>query len=114
MYSEDFKPQKLKSDPSCKDENEWLQSLAVNTKTSNEILAINGFYTGFFLPLTIIAVVLSVVAFFVLWKYYCWRAKAKQGLLALGKKKTVGGIKKSFMFLLKHNRRLQSARGYNL
>lgn len=116
MYSEDFKPQKLKSDPSYKDENKnkWLQSLAVKTKVATETLAINGFFTGFFLPLSIIAVVLSVVAIFVLWRYYCWRAKAKQGLIALGKKKTVCGIKKSFMFLLKHNSRLQSARGYNL
>lgn len=106
----------MESDPSYNDENEyeWLQSLAASSNSSNETLAIEGLFSGFFLPLTILAVVLSIVAIFVLWRYYCWRAKAKQGLIALGKKKTVGGIKKSFMYVLKHNSRLQSAGGYNL
>lgn len=116
MFSDKYKPQKLKSDPSFKNvnENEWLQSLAGSSKVSNETLAIDGFFTGFFLPLTTFGIVLSLVAILVLWKYYCWRAKAKQGLIALGKKKTVGGIKKSFKYVLKHNSRLQSAGGYNL
>lgn len=116
LFSDDYKPQKLKIDPSYKDENKyvWLQSLAASSKVSNETLTFDGFFTGFFLPLTTLAVVLSIVAIFILWRYYCWRAKAKQGLIALGKKKTVGGIKKSFMFMLKHNSRLQSAGGYNL
>jgi len=107
----------LKSDPSFKEELEykWLQSLLVNSKASfNEPVVIDGFFTGFVLPLTIFAIVLFVVAIFVLWRYYCWRAKAKQGLIALGKKKTVGGIKRSLMYMLKHNNRLQSASGYNL
>ncbi|CAI6348863.1 unnamed protein product [Macrosiphum euphorbiae] len=114
--SDNYKPQKLKTDPSYKDENEyvWLQSLAASSKVQNETLAIEGFFTGFFLPLTTLAIVLSIVAIFILWRYYCWRAKAKQGLIALGKKKTVGGIKKSFMYMLNHNSRIQSARGYNL
>lgn len=116
MSSDIYKPQTLKSDPNYNNENEdeWLQSLAASSKSSNETLAIEGLFTGFFLPLTTLAIVLSLVAIFVLWKYYCWRAKAKQSLIALGKKKTVGGIKKSFMFVLKHNSRLQSAGGYNL
>lgn len=106
----------MKTDPSYKDENEyiWLQSLAANSKVSNETLAIEELFTGFFLPMTTLAIVLSIVAIYILWRYYCWRAKAKQGLIALGKKKTVGGIKKSFMYMLKHNSRLQSAGGYNL
>jgi len=116
LFSDNYKPQKLKTDPSYKDENEyvWLQSLAASSKVSNETLAIEGFFTGFFLPITTLAIVLSIVAIFILWRYYCWRAKAKQGLIALGKKKTVGGIKKSFMYMLNHNSRIQSARGYNL
>lgn len=115
MFSDDYKPQKLKTDPSYNNVNEyiWLQSLAANS-TVSETLAIEGLFTGFFLPLTTLAFVLSVVAIFILWRYYCWRAKAKQGLIALGKKKTVGGIKRSFMYMLKHNSRLQSASGYNL
>jgi hypothetical protein len=106
----------LKSDPSYNDENEyeWLQSLAASSKSSNEIILTEGLFTGFFLPLTTLAIVLSMVAIYVLWRYYCWRAKAKQGLIALGKKKTVGGIKKSFMYVLNHNSRLQSSSGYNL
>lgn len=114
--SDQFKPQKLKFDPSYKYENEyeWFHSLAANSKESNEMLTTEGLFTGFFLPLTTVAILLFVVAIFILWRYYCWRAKAKQGLIALGKKKTVGGIKKSFMYLLKHNSRIQSASGYNL
>lgn len=114
--SDQFKPQKLKFDPTYKYEKEyeWFQSEVVNIKESNEMLAIEGLFTGFFLPLTTVAILLSVVAIFVLWRYYCWRAKAKQGLIALGKKKTVGGIKKSFMYVVKHNSRIQSASGYNL
>lgn len=106
----------MKNDPSYNDENEyeWLQSLTVSSKLSNKTLATEGLFTGFFLPLTTLAIVLTMVAIYVLWKYYCWRAKAKQGLIALGKKKTVGGIKKSFMYVLNHNSRLQSAGGYNL
>lgn len=116
MFSDEYKPQKLKTDPSYKDENdyEWLQLLSMNSIAPNEALPINGFSAGFFLHLTTLVMVLSIVAIFILWKYYCWRAKAKQRLITLGKKKTVGGIKKSFMYMLKHNNRLQSAGGYNL
>lgn len=116
FFSDQFKPQKLKFDPSYNYENEyeWFHLQAVNLKESNEMLANEGLFTGFFLPLTTVAILLSVVAIFVLWRYYCWRAKAKQGLIALGKKKTVSGIKKSFMYVLKHNSRIQSASGYNL
>lgn len=106
----------MKCDPSYKDENEyeWLQSLSVNSIVSNEALPIEGFITEFFMPLMTFIVILFIVAILVLWKYYCWRTKAKQRLITLGKKKTVGGIKKSFMYMLKHNNRLQSASGYNL
>lgn len=112
MSSDEYRPQKLKIDPFYKDGNEFklFQSLVANSNVSNEVLAIE----GFFLPLTTLAIVLSVVAIFILWRYYYWRAKAKQSLIALGKKKTVGGIKKSFKYMLKHNSRLQSASGYNL
>lgn len=116
LSSDDYKPQKLKSDPSYKDENEyeWLQSLTMDSRVSNETLAFEGFFTGFFLPLTTLSIVLFIVAIFVLWRYYCWRSKAKQGLIAIGKKKTIGGIKRSFMYVFHHNSRLQSAGGYNL
>ncbi|XP_050419882.1 membrane-bound transcription factor site-1 protease isoform X2 [Adelges cooleyi] len=114
--SDDYKPQKLKSDiTNEEDEMEWLQSLLRNSKiVPEEVEEFNGLFGGIFFPLTILATVLSVVAIFVIWKYYCWRAKAKQGLISLSKKKTVGGIKKSFTYLLKHNSRLQSTSGYNL
>lgn len=116
FFSDDYKPQKLKSDPSYKDLNnyEWLQSLDTNSNVFDESLPVEGFFTGFLLPLTIFAFMLSVVAVFILWRYYCWRAKAKQGLIALSKKKTVGGIKKSFMYMLKHNSRPQSAKKFDL
>lgn len=107
-----YKPQKLKTDPSYKDGNEYklLQLLVANSNASNEALVVE----GLFFPLTTLVVVLSVVAMFILWRYYCWRAKAKQSLIALGKKKTVGGIKKSLKYVLKQNSRLQSTSGYNL
>lgn len=116
LFSDEYKPQKLKYDPSYEDENEyvWLQLISENSITSDEILPIEGFNTGFIMSLMTLVVMLFIVAIFVLWKYYCWRTKAKQRLITLGKKKTVGGIKKSFKYMLKHSSRLQSAGGYNL
>lgn len=118
VCSDQFKPQRLKSDPLYKNEFEYksLKSLLLaNSEPSfNDASAVDGLFEGFFLPLTTLVVVLSAVAIFVLWRYYCWRAKAKQGFIAFGKKKTVGGIKKSFTYMLKHNSRLHSAGGYNL
>lgn len=117
MFSDEYRPQKLKSDPSYENKNdiEWLQLLAAaNSNMSTEEYAVEGLFTGFFLPLTIVIVILFAVTVFILWRYYCWRTRAKQGLISRGKKKTVGGIKKSLMYMLKHNNRLQSIGGYNL
>lgn len=108
--SDQYKPQKLKSNLSEDElDYEWLQSLITNLKTTtDETSAVDGFFAGLVLFMTMFAFGLcSTVAILVLWRYYCWRSKTKQSLIALGKKKTVGGIKKSFTYMLKPNRRLQ-------
>jgi len=118
VFSDQFKPQKLKSDPLYKNKFEYerLQSLllANSKKSFNKASVVHGLFEELFLSVIILVVVLCTVAIFVLWRYYCWRTKAKQGFIALGKKKTVSGIKMSFMYMLKKNSRLQAASGYNL
>jgi len=105
----------LKSDPSYEIDNdiEWLQLLAVNSNEPAEEVVVKRSFTGFFFSLTVFIVMLSMVIICFLCRC-CWRVKAKQSIISRGKKKTVGGIKKSLMYVLKHNDRLQSIGGYNL
>lgn len=116
LFSDEYRPQKLKSDLFYENEDffDWLQLLATNSNASADEPPVKGLFTGFFLYLSTVVIILSAVTLLILWRYYCRRVKTKQHLISRSKKKTVGGIKKSLMYMLKYNNRLQAVGGYNL